>query len=174
METAPALMPPGMPQRQPTSRRARRARVRLACRDGDKPALDRGKQRRRQRPVIAALRLQRPDVGPRPGEPVAFRQNDPRPLAVKPQAQLAAAGISMASAGTDGGVWVIGRTRTTGEPSSCMATSASTRQGRSLSPFFRAPRGSHRSQGQKKRKTWPTLMSAGSIFCRQAFCSGEF
>jgi len=72
----------------------------------DEAALHLAEQRRRQRSDIPRLAIDRSDIRSR---------------------RFVAGGISIASSALPGGVWVIGKTRTIGVPSSRCATMASTR-----------------------------------------------
>lgn len=65
-----------------------RRRVPLRAGEFDEAALHLGKQRRRQRPEIAAVAIDRPDVRPRPGEAVAFGKHNPGALVIEPKPAL--------------------------------------------------------------------------------------
>ena len=60
----------------------------LAARQPDKATLHLFEQGRRQRAVVAAIRVERPDVRPWPGKAVAFRQHNPGPFVIQPQTTL--------------------------------------------------------------------------------------
>lgn len=60
----------------------------LGAREFDEAALHLGKQRRRQRPEIAVVAVDRPNVRSRPGKTIAFGKHDPGALVIEPEPAL--------------------------------------------------------------------------------------
>lgn len=60
----------------------------LGAREFDEAALHRGKQRRRQRPEIAVVAVDRPNVRSRPSKTIAFGKHDPGALVIEPEPAL--------------------------------------------------------------------------------------
>lgn len=60
----------------------------LGAREFDEAAPHLGKQRRRQRPEIAVVAVDRPNVRSRPGKTIAFGKHDPGALVIEPEPAL--------------------------------------------------------------------------------------
>jgi len=102
----------------------------------DEPAFDLGKQRGRQRAVVARVSVERPDIRSWPNKPVAFGQDDPGAVVIEAQA-LFGCQRNFDCVRRVGWWGMENRsTRTAGLPSSTCATIANTSTGPILVALF--------------------------------------